>query len=43
MELLIIVSAIALVLATITLGSLLFLVFLGGVIFGNVDDIDEEF
>jgi hypothetical protein len=43
MELLILVSAIALVLATITLGSLLLLVFLGGVIFGNVDDIDEDF
>jgi hypothetical protein len=43
MELLLLVSAIALVLATITLGSLLLLVFLGGVIFGNVDDIDEEF
>lgn len=43
MELLILVSAIALVLATITLGSLLLLVFLGGVIFENVDDVDEDF
>ena len=43
MELLILVSAIALVLGTVTLGSMLFLVFLGSVIFGNVDELDEDF
>ena len=43
MELLILISAIALAAATVILGSLLLLVFVGGVIFGNVDDIDEDF